>query len=140
MATSGVGTGTSLSELERSWFQIRGNMNGLSVNAGTPLNELKRRYFISQIGGAAANINSLEDLEKQWLRAVIGSGVSNTRYLADLWRQAVGAKGLSVSVRMEENKKTFYRNVSIDIRTEGTGGWGTDQWGLFQFGLTNQGS
>ena len=99
-----IGTGRNLSELERSWLATR-------VLAG-PVNDMKRRYYISQVGGAAANSNDLDDLEKQWLRKLIvaGGGTPSGGYVAGLWRQAVSVLGYRVSNILTDNKSTFYRN------------------------------
>lgn len=102
------GTGISLSQLERSWFAQK--ISGLP--ATTPLNDIKRKYYMSQIGGA--DVRYLSDLEVQWLRKVIttAGGTPTGNYLADLWKQAVGVNGLRVSKSMDENKQTYYRNVA----------------------------
>lgn len=101
-----VGTGRSLSELERSWLATR-------VLAGT-VNDMKRRYFISRVGGPAANTNVLDDLEKQWLRGLIvaNGGTPSGRYVAGLWRQTLSVLGYRVSNNLNDNKMTFYKNYS----------------------------
>ncbi len=105
-----IGTGNSLSQLERTWLAQR-----VSGQLGTtPLNDIKRRYYVSQIGGAAADVRSLDDLEKQWLRKDITDnlGTPNGDELSSLWIQALSARGLSVNKFINENKKTYYLNVS----------------------------
>lgn len=99
-----IGTGRNLSELERSWLAFR-------VPVGT-VNDMRRRYYISQIGGLAANVNDLDDLERQWLRKVIvaNGGTPAGRYVAGLWRQVVSVLGYRVSNNLSDNKSTFYRN------------------------------
>ena len=100
----------NFSQIERSWLADK--VTGI---IGTvPVNDIKRRYYVSQIGGASADVNSLVDLERQWLRKDItdNSGVPNGGELSDLWKQALAARGLRVSQFIDENKKTYYLNVA----------------------------
>lgn len=103
-----MATGTSLSQLERSWFAQK----VAGVLGTTPLNDIKRRYYASQLG--EVNINSLNDLEIRWLRKVItdNSATPSGNELSGLWAQAVASAGLRVSKYTDENKQTFYRNVA----------------------------
>jgi len=103
-------SGFSLSVLERKWL----SEHATGTTPTTSMNDLKRRYYVSQIGGAAADVKSLNDLERQWLRKDItdNSGTPNGSELSDLWIQAIAARGLRVSRHIDENKQTFYRNVS----------------------------
>jgi hypothetical protein len=84
------------------------------VSGSTPdmkLSDLKRRYFISKIGGT--NKDSLVDMEKQWLRSVIvAGGGTPSGSLSNLWKQAVMVSGLRVSNSVDENQNTFYSNVT----------------------------
>ena len=73
-----VGTGNNLQELERSWFAQKA---GLADRA--PVNDAKRAYFISQIGGASADIKSQNDLEKQWLKKIIDTNNPTVKYEAN---------------------------------------------------------
>ena len=105
-----TGTGVSLSQIERSWLADK--VTGI---IGTvPVNDIKRRYYVSQIGGASADVKSLSDLERQFLRKDItdNSGVPVGGELSDLWKQALAARGLRVSQFIDENKKTYYLNVA----------------------------
>ena len=105
-----TGTGRTLSQIERSWLATR-----VAGQTGqTPFNDLKRRYYVSQIGGASSDVKSLIDLERQWLRKDItdNSGVPNGGEVSDLWKQALAARGLRVSQFIDENKKTYYLNVA----------------------------
>lgn len=102
---------SDLTTVERKWFAER--VSGSTPQ--TPLNDLKRQYFVSEIGGAAADVRYINDLEKQWLRKRVadnGGTVQNTRHTADLWRQAVASEGLTVSNYENENKLTFYLNAA----------------------------
>lgn len=103
-----AGTGTSLSELERSWF----SQKSPGLSATTSLNDIKRRYYMSQLPGT--DIRFLSDLEMQWLRKTIttAGGTPSGEYPADLWRQLVGINSLRVSKSMDENKQTYYRNIT----------------------------
>ncbi len=97
--------------LERKWLSD----HTTGVGPQTPLNDLKRKYYVSQIGGPAADVRYLQDLEKQWLRKVItdASGTpSGTRHVEQLWREAVTALGYRVSNYVNENKATFYINTA----------------------------
>lgn len=101
----------NLSALERTWLAT----HTTGTSSQTPLNDIKRRYFVSQIGGSAADINSLGDLEAQWLRSVIvtaGGTPSSTQFTSQLWKEAVIALGYRVSNYLNENKLTFYLNKS----------------------------
>ena len=102
---------SDLTVAERTWFAER-----VTGSTGrTPLNDLKRNYYVSQIGGSAASINDLNDLERQWLRKRIDDNsatVQDTRHVEDLWRQAVASEGFTVSRYVNENKLTFYLNAA----------------------------
>lgn len=105
-----IGTGTSLSSLERTWMQTH-------VTGSTPtmsLNDLKRQYFLSQINKTGVDINSLPALEDEWLRLQIttNGGTPAGRHTSDLWTQLVAILGLRVSKYLDENKQTYYRNVA----------------------------
>lgn len=105
-----TGTGVSLSQIERSWLadKIAGTLGT------TPINDIKRQYYVLQIGGLSADVKSLSDLERQWLRKDItdNSGTPNGDEISDLWKQALAARGLRVSQFLNDNKKTFYLNVA----------------------------
>lgn len=97
-----------LSLIERKWFASR--VPGQSGT--TPLNDIKRRYYVSQLG-SVPSVNSLTDLEKRWLRATItANGKTPTGdSLADLWTQLVASAGLRVSKRIDENRQTYFLNT-----------------------------
>ena len=100
-----------LSQQERRWFATL----VAGTTSQTPLNDIKRRYFISQIGGVSADIKSLPDLEIQWLRKAItdaGATPVETSYTSELWRQLVSALSLNVSRYENENKLTFFTNAA----------------------------
>ena len=101
-----------LSEQERQWFYKK---VGSGVDSQTPINDIKKIYFISEIGGASADVTHLGDLEKQWLRKRIsdnGDTPVTTKYVSELWRQVVASEGLTPSARIEENKMTFYTGAT----------------------------
>lgn len=90
-----------------------------STRSGLPstarsLRDHMRAYYVSQIGGPAASIKSIMDLEKQWLRKVIttNGGTPASNYLSALWKQAVQVKSLHVDPMIEENQITYWLNVS----------------------------
>lgn len=100
-----------LTAIERSWLLT----HTTGTTAQTPLNDIKRRYFVSQIGGPAADVKSLNDLERQWLRKVITDALgtpSATIYTEQLWKEAVSALGYSVSKFLNQNKINFYLNTA----------------------------
>jgi hypothetical protein len=100
-----------LTAIEKRWLLT----HTTGVTSQTPLNDIKRKYFVSEIGGTAADVKSLNDLERQWLRKVIvdASGTpSVTIYTEQLWKEAVSALGYTVSKFLNENKTTFYLNKS----------------------------
>ena len=94
--------------LERSWFQVR--VPGATPQ--TPLNQLKKEWYQKMTGRTSPFRG---DLEREWLKEIIrdaGSNPSGTIYLADLWKEACAAVGLTPTVRMTENKKMFYQFVT----------------------------
>lgn len=103
-----------LTQAEREWFQPR-------VSGATPatsVNDLKRRFFVSQIGGSSASIHSLKDLEKQWLRRTIlnfGNIPVDTRYAGQLWKQAVSSLGEIPSNYETQNKIIFYQSAQSQL-------------------------
>ena len=99
-----------MSQIERSWLADK----VAGILGTTPFNDIKRKYYVSQIGGASADVKSLVDLERQWLRKDItdNSAVPNGGEVSDLWKQAQAARGLRVSHFIDENKKTYYLNVA----------------------------
>ena len=105
-----IASGTSLSILERQWLST--HVTG--TTSLTPINDLKRRYYMSQIGCVSADVKSLVNLEQQWLRKDItdNSGTPNGSEVSDLWKQALTARGLRVSQFINENRQTYYRNVA----------------------------
>jgi hypothetical protein len=103
-----VASGFSLSVLEKKWF----SEHVTGTNPRTPLNDLKRRYYVSQVGSGAST--DLTDLEKQWLRKDItnNGGTPTGESLSDLWIQAIATRSLRVSKFIDENRQTYYRNVA----------------------------
>lgn len=95
-----------LTSLERTWYGT--HLSGSSPTM--PLNDLRRRYWHSQVGG---NVTYLDDLEKRWLRKVIsdnGGTPSNTRSVETLWLEVVATLGFTVSKFPSQNKITFFLN------------------------------
>src|SRR5258708_2828079 len=98
-------------QVQRKWLMT--HVSGKT--AQTPLNDLLRAYYISQIGGPAAYVNSLNDLERQWLRKVIiaaGQTPVDTKYVGSLWGQAVATLGQPVSNYTIQNKIQYYLNAA----------------------------
>jgi len=97
-------------QVEREWFLTR--VTG--ATAQTPIGQMKRTYWISQLGSTASNYG-LGDLESRWLVKVIidaGDTPSDENSMATLWKEAVIAIGKTPSIRMTENQMTFYKNAS----------------------------
>lgn len=97
------GTGTTLIELEWSWYAQR--------VAGGPLADMKRRYW--SLGSLPTQMltDKLETVEISWLQML--TGVSNP-YPGELWANAVKQyTGVNPTVVMSENKRTFYALASI---------------------------
>ena len=97
-------------QLERDWYLTR--VDG--ATAQTPIGQIKRTYWISQLGATASNYGS-GDLESRWLLKVIrdaGDTPSNEKSMATLWKEAVVAIGKEPTPRMKENQMIFYRNAS----------------------------
>lgn len=98
---------TRLSEVERAFF-VR-NLGGALTKR--PLNDIKREYFISQIGGN--QFSGLNDLETRWLRGiVVDDSQTPVENKAGLWKQAVISVGGTVSQFETDNKITFYLNAA----------------------------
>lgn len=98
-----VGTGTTLKELEYSWFATRSGLSGSRTTR-----EHKRAYYISELG-ARANDVPLSQLEYEWLHAQ--TGVSSNA-IADMWREAVVGAGLTPETTILNNKRKYYSNVA----------------------------
>lgn len=76
------------------------------ASATTPLGQLRVAYWRSKVNGRYAG-----DLETLWLKKVIsdnGRTPSNTDFAGTLWKEMVASFGYPVSVRQNENKKTFF--------------------------------
>ena len=81
----GRGTGTTLTELEFSWFAQR--VSGASVDSpARTVEELKRTYFSRGSLPSAVLAGPIDQVETAWLQIISGATVY---YLGDLWRQAV---------------------------------------------------
>ena len=105
-----TGTGTRLSELERTWFQQK--LTG--ANARTPLGELKKLYYLSVVGSGYSGTSTLRELEIAWIKVRIvdaGGTPTATKYESTLWRELIAALGQTPSRFTEENKKLFFSSV-----------------------------
>ena len=78
------------------------------------LHDHMRAYYVSQVGGASANVKSLMDLQKQWLRKVIttAGGTPNSQYRSALWAQACAVKNFRVSKYLLDNQLTYYISIT----------------------------
>ena len=100
---------TFLNQKEREWISVK--VTG--ATAQTPLNQLKRMYYISYIGGTIPPTVTLADLEAQWLDKYIRIllGTPSSKNLTSLWKEAVVAIGQTPSNFLNDNKITFYSNA-----------------------------
>lgn len=98
-----MSTGTTLSELEWSWFAER---SGLSGN-NRPLSDHKHAYFSSK--GFGGTNKPITQMEKEWLQSVAGT---DSEYFGDLWREACVAQSVPVGATMHECKRNFFRLVT----------------------------
>ena len=112
-----VGTGKSLSELERSWYQA----NSLVATASnTSLSEVKRVYFQSYLTGelsytpAQVHGMGVEELEKlvlsEWLRI---AGKVPGKYLSELWTQQAAQRGSVVGKTLDETKRNYFSTIAV---------------------------
>jgi len=100
---------TFLNQKEREW--ISSKVTG--VTAQTPLNQLKRTYYISYVGGTIPPTVSLSDLETRWLDKYIRtlSGTPSSDNNSSLWKEIVVAIGKTPSNFLNDNKIIFYSNA-----------------------------
>ena len=97
-------------QLAREWIgrKIAGDSSAIT------LSQMKRQYYMEQLGSGAAKSDNLDVLEKKWLRKWIvdngGTPVGN--YNSDLWAQAVAILSTPVSKNQTENQVLFYLNAS----------------------------
>lgn len=100
---------TFLNQKEREWISAK--VTG--VTAQTPLNQIKRMYYISYIGGTIPPTVSLADLEARWLDKYIRTqaGTPSSKDLSTLWKEAVVVIGQTPSKFLNDNKIIFYSNA-----------------------------
>lgn len=97
-----VGTGIRLEELEYSWFAQK-NPAGVATNA--PTEDLRRAYYISQVGEQGVHEDLLQ-LELRWLRSL--TGVTSNQH-DEAWLQAVAGAGLTPQGSTVANKILYYK-------------------------------
>lgn len=100
---------TFLNQKEREWISAK--VTG--ATAQTPLNQLKRMYYISYVGGTIPPTVSLTDLEIRWLDKYIRTllGTPSSKDISTLWKEAVVAIGQTPSKFLNDNKIIFYSNA-----------------------------
>ena len=106
-----VGTGyPKLSELERSWFQT----HLTSVSPQTPLGELKKLYYLSQVGSGYSGTNTLAELETAWLKKVIvdNGATPSGDYDSELWKEVVASQGKTPTRYVNQNKILFFSTTA----------------------------
>lgn len=103
-----VGTGTGLPQLERTWLLTRVT----DATSQIPLSQLRREYYIAQVGGTFTTIN---DYQKRWIRKIItdnGGTPSVTISTNTLLKEALAALGLRVGIYESDNWQTLYRGYN----------------------------
>lgn len=100
---------TFLNQKEREWISAK--VTG--ATAQTPLNQLKRMYYISYVGGTIPPTVSLTDLEIRWLDKYIRTllGTPSSKDISTLWKEAVVSIGQTPSNFLNDNKIIFYSNA-----------------------------
>ena len=101
---------TNISALERQWFMEKTT----GFTAQTPLNQMKKVYFLAELNVDPANYTSMVVLEDMWLRQVIvdnGDTPAEGDGTSALWQQAVASIGATPSIYINENKSRYYQNV-----------------------------
>ena len=98
-----------LSQIEREWFSAKNP----GTTAQKPLSQLKREYYISDIGATSSGTR-MEELEIAWLVKYInnkGGTPTEGSSISALWKDVVLAIGLTPSNYINENKILFYLSV-----------------------------
>lgn len=90
---------TYFNQLERDWYarHVAGS------TPQTPIGEIKRKYWISQVGASGSN-RGFDELETAWLNKVIGGEGG--------YKEAVIAIGQVPSKYLMQNKIIFFQNAS----------------------------
>jgi hypothetical protein len=96
-----------LNQLERDWYAR--HLTG--VTPQTPIGQIKRRYWISQVGASGSN-RGFDDLETAWLNKVVSDGGGDPDTTSDLWMEAVISLGKTPSKYLNQNKIIFFQNAS----------------------------
>ena len=100
-----------LTEIERQYFVAQLS----TTNPNTPFNHVRREHMMALVGSSVGPSVPFHQLEKRWLQQVIndnGGTISNFNSLENLWRDVVLAIGQVPSNYLNDNKITFYLNVS----------------------------
>ena len=100
-----------LTQIERDWLSAK----VAGTTATKPLNQLKREYYISVIGGASSG-TKLPELEKKWLLQYItnkGGTPTPNADLPVLWKNVVMTLGVTPTNYLNGNKILFYLNAVI---------------------------
>ena len=98
----------TLQQLEREYFVRK--VGG--ANNTEPLNNIKRRYFVSFLTGYSVGPNvHLDELESNWLVKTItdkGGTVNDDDDYTALWKIAVAQFGQTPSAYLADNQRIFY--------------------------------
>ena len=97
-----------LNQLEREWLSKR--VSG--ATAQTPLNQLKREYYISTLGSDFSK-HGMWELETAWLtKYIIGKGGTPG---SDLWKDVLLVIGQVPTHYENQNKILFYLHAGLNI-------------------------
>jgi len=92
-------------EIARDWFAKRA---GVTYPANATLRDMQHTYW-SKVVNASGNNKTLADLEWAWLKTL--TGVSS-KFIPDMWREAVIGAGAVPSNSLVENKIIYYRKAA----------------------------
>lgn len=93
-------------DTEYAWYATR---TGYSKPANATLEDMKRAYWASVIGGDNSKVTAT-DLQFIWLHKLTGVGAA-TKALPDLWREAVVGAGGVAANDINENQFIYYTIV-----------------------------
>lgn len=98
----------ALTQIQREFLTAR-----VTGTAQTSIPEMLPVYYAKYLSITTLPNIGLIDLENQWLRKIITdhAGTPQSKYNADLWKQAVSALGKVPSKYLPENKRIIYLNL-----------------------------
>lgn len=97
-------TSNNIHDAERQWYSTRA---GLTFTQNTPINEMKRAFYAKIVGSSNGQL-PLNDLEWLWLKTLTGV---TSKYIGDMWREAVVGAGATPVNSIIENKIKYFQSV-----------------------------